>query len=92
LDVHHNEAKVSQEPYTYLFSSQDEAVVDGQVQIVEATTEIFKGWGNVLKTFYSKFASDTIFKNHISSCSLSAPTTFTIKEWRDAETDMCRET
>jgi hypothetical protein len=76
---------------TFNFSQLKEMlVVDGQVQVVEATPETFEGWGNVLKTFYSMFASGTIFKNHIFSCNSSASTTLSMKEWRDAKTDMQR--
>jgi hypothetical protein len=73
---------------TFTFSQlKERLVVDGQVWIVEAIQETFKGWGNGLNTFYSKFATGTIFKKHIFSCNSSAPTTLSTKKWRDAETD-----
>jgi hypothetical protein len=76
---------------TFTFSQlKERLVVEGQVRIVEATPATFRGWDNALKTFYTKFASGTIFKNHIFACNLSAPTTLSIKEWRDAETDVKR--
>jgi hypothetical protein len=52
---------------TFTFSQvKERLVVDGQVQIVEATLEIFKGWGSVMKTFYSKFPS-VLFSKATSS-------------------------
>jgi hypothetical protein len=41
---------------TFTFSQLKERllVIDGQVQIIEAT-ETFKGWDNLLNTLYSKF-------------------------------------
>jgi hypothetical protein len=70
---------------TFTFSQlKERLVVDGRVQIVEATPETFKGWGNnALNTFYSNFVSGTIFKNHIFKYSSSVLTRLSMKEWRD---------
>jgi hypothetical protein len=73
---------------TFTFPQLKKALfVDGQIWIVEATPATFKGWDDALKGFYTEFASGTIFKNHIFTCNSTAPTTLTMKEWRDAETD-----
>jgi hypothetical protein len=73
---------------TFTFSQMKERlVVEGQVEIVDATREHFHIWGKALNTFYKKFPRGHIFTNHIFSCNSSAPTTLRIKEWRDAPTE-----
>jgi hypothetical protein len=71
------------ESNTSAFSQiKERLIIEGQVESVDPTPETFHGWGKVLKI--SNFTIlGTIFKNHIFSCNLSAPTILRRKEWRD---------